>query len=60
VLLGKNINYLYQQGRKDECSTAADMYQCVRDLNPPVTDKIFDLELGNGTVVKYAKYSLLA
>jgi hypothetical protein len=35
---------------------AADMYQCVRDLNPPVTSKIFDLELGNGTVVKYTKF----
>jgi len=35
----------------DECETAAEVYQCGRDLAPTITNNIFTQSLGNATEV---------
>jgi hypothetical protein len=46
----------YDTGREDECETAAEIYQCGRDANLPITDQIYITEKGNATIV-YANFS---
>jgi hypothetical protein len=38
-------------GRVDECETAAEIYQCGRNVEPNVTNQIFTLAKGNAIEV---------